>query len=425
MTTINHYIRKSNLYVIAMFTLLTYLLAIPSFMNNISLSKTANLSESGVNNSELIITDFLDVTLLNPNDPEWTLEITESIFIDPSNPSDIARDLDHDMLKDDIEGFVADYYRPYYKFDSIEAARRVTADINEPVTIFQVRPYGCIDCGTTAIIKIRWVFLFERDGGYGSCSLCFDSHPGGNDRAYYTLEVSNNGRTFNMLNIGLADWHVPTLIWPNEPLYVYNRHHPAIFMSAHKHHMYFDNSYHCGNSFYSDYWCNDNVMGNGDSFISDLHSHFKDDRYNNVGEPPITPIMNHITGYFVNDLWEFPGESAWGTDPFYAVDSNGEIRFGPLYGLCGDLNGTLNSYDSPYTVTCDLNIPTNTSLNADPGTILRFNTSASLTSNGTLYITNNNSGTISLLSINNPNRGIIIHPGGQLKMSNGGSIRFE
>lgn len=404
-------------YIVGIILRSIFFFAILLLMNNIALGRAEN---------QIIIPEFTDVTLLNPSDPEWTLEITESIFIDPSNPSDIARDQDHDMLKDDIEGYLADYYRPYYKFDSIEAARRVTPDINEPITIFQVRPYGCIDCSSTAIIKIRWLFLFEYDGGYGSCSWCGDSHPGDNDRAYYTIEVSNNGSTFKLLNIGLADWHNPPMIWPTYPLlYVYNKHHPAIFMSAHKHHMYFDNSYHCGNSFYSDWFCNDNVMGNGDSFISDLHSHFKDDRYNNVGEPPITPIMNHITGYFVNDLWEFPGESAWGTDPFYAVDSNGEIRFGPLYGLCGDVNGTLNSYDSPYTVTCDLNIPTNTSLNADTGTIMRFNMSASLTSNGTLNITNNNSGTIRLLSVNNPNRGIIIHPGGQLNMSNGGFIRFE
>nr|NIT56696.1 hypothetical protein [Fodinibius sp.]NIV11663.1 hypothetical protein [Fodinibius sp.]NIY25279.1 hypothetical protein [Fodinibius sp.] len=124
----------------------------------------------------------------------------------------------------------------------------------------------------------------------------------------------------------------------------YQQHHPTIFMSAHKHHMYFDTAYDHHDSFYSKWRWNDDVNGKGAAFISDLHSVFQDYRYNNVGEP-----NSHPADYFVNCLLQFPATtlgrvvdtgnpecynfdnqkgyfySAWGTSHFFKVSGNSQI----------------------------------------------------------------------------------------------------
>ncbi len=291
-----------------------------------------------------------------------TLDLGESIYVDPSRPADKARDRDGDMLKDDLEGKLADFFRPYYKFDSAENARRP----GEPVTIFQARPMGCAGagCSSQTEIFIKWAFLFIWDGGYGPAeSICKDSHMGDNDQALYKLTSLDRGFSWKLVLIALGGVHPQGLQfflgfqWPEGyplPAYtsgrpvpalekvdleLYKQQHPVIYMSAHKHHLYFDTSHDNKRSFYTKYFCDDDVNGKGAQFLSDLHSVFKDQRYNNVGEPGDW----HPKGYFVNCMTQFKATtigraidvgdkecngdyySAWGTTRFYGVHPNADL----------------------------------------------------------------------------------------------------
>lgn len=265
------------------------------------------------------------------------LVLEETIYVDPNSPRDIDRDQDRDRLKDDLEGELAEHFKPYYQFDSAEAARRPI----EPVTIFQVRPVGCsgLGCGDPTLVRIRWAWLFQEDGGYGPaegsgfwdggfCTEGCDAHSGDNAYGDYELESIDGGITWVLTRIYKETAHEPIEWTPGSSLKleVHDRSHPVIYMSAHKHHEYLNNEWNHKDSPYSDVFLfddnNDDVDGNGDFIIPDLHSHFIDSRFNNVGEPE-----NHSPEFFVNQFTEveFPGESAWGEDNFYDVHPNIEI----------------------------------------------------------------------------------------------------
>ncbi|MFQ5823937.1 MAG: CARDB domain-containing protein [bacterium] len=246
----------------------------------------------------------------------------ESIFIDPTNPTDKARDKDGDWLKDDLEGKLANGFRPYYKFDSDEKALRSI----EPITLFQVRPRGYVGPGNKSktILYIRWGFLYMWDGGYGPDSWCKDVHKGDNVTITYTFASSDNGFSWELTSIQIGGFD--SFRWPGgsfRPSYLgkrvvvpyktinvelYDKHYPVIYMSAHKHHMYFNTAYDHKDSFYSKWKCNEDINGKGKAFLSDLHSVFKDARYNNVGEPE-----KHPKEHFVNCMLQFPATTITGT----------------------------------------------------------------------------------------------------------------
>jgi hypothetical protein len=285
---------------------------------------------------------------------DFRIYFGESIFVDGSNTSDLARDMDGDRLKDDLEGKLAQAFRPYFKFDSSESARRSF----EPVTIFQVRPKGYVGAGdkSKTNILVRWGFLFEWDGGYGpDSSLCTDDHHGDNERATYTFSSPDNGFTWKLdaVQLGGSSFRWPE--WPQAKMSVYHhstsailslqkasadpfkQYHPVIHMSAHKHHMYFDTAYDHKASFYSDpiWGCHDDVNGNGVGILANLYSVFGKPKYNNVGEPE-----KHHKQYFVNCMPQFaPGSggdtecngvyySAWGAS-FYDVTGNAGLWMQP------------------------------------------------------------------------------------------------
>jgi hypothetical protein len=287
------------------------------------------------------------------------MNLGESIFVDPSKPAEVARDKDGDWLKDDLENRLANGFRPYYKFDSAENALRY----GEPVTLFQVRPQGYVGTGNKSKTKllIRWGFLYMWDGGYGPDSWCSDVHMGDNVTTTYTFESTDNGSTWVITSISIGGFSWPggifrpaylgkRVVVPYKTINVelYNQHHPVIYMSAHKHHMYFNTAYDHKDSFYSKWKCNEDVNGKGKAFISDLRSVFKDSRYNNVGEPE-----NHPVNIFVNCMPQFPATvivsgikrvvdtgnfecyncfnqkghwySAWGTSHFYEEHGNADL----------------------------------------------------------------------------------------------------
>lgn len=223
-------------------------------------------------------------------------------------------DNDSDGLFDPGELNLAHQVRPYCIFDSAEKARQP----HEPVTLFQVRPLNLSnDSGLR--IKIKWVFLFRRDGGYGpDCTVeGWDDHDGDNDTAFYELRSHDDGLTWKIVRIGLGgegglEWR------PGKTgLKVYRRHHPVIYMSAHKHHEYFTTTYDHKDSLYSrpvlGIRCNDDVNGRGARVLVNVRSLPRFLFGNNVGEPDCHPAP-----LFVNDLSDFyRGHSAWGKKDFY------------------------------------------------------------------------------------------------------------
>lgn len=166
---------------------------------------------------------------------------------------------------------------------------------------------------------IKWAFLFRRDGGYGPDSWCGDSHAGDNDDATFVLRSRDDGVTWNVEHIYLSGtalhWQAST-----SGLEIYGNH-PVIYMSAHKHHEYFDTQYNHRDSHYSKWGCNDDVNGRGALVLVDLQSLQSAPRFNNVGEPE-----HHPAAWFVNDLSKFyHGYSAWDSKNFYSVRPMGSI----------------------------------------------------------------------------------------------------
>jgi hypothetical protein len=257
---------------------------------------------------------------------KFTIKLNETIFIDPSKPelnwykgTPYPRDMDDDYLKDDLENTLAEDLAPYYKFDHFENSRRTF----EPVTLYQVRPSGCADPSCNpAEITITWAFLFLNDGGYGPASPLGNEHMGDNSGKSFTLRSEDGGVTWDLVKINTEDWNVLNDFtfrmfslgdfstdrvtinevvegWPPENPGI--RQHPVIYFSAHKHHEYLSPFFNDKGSLYGA--GDDNVDGQGKQLLADLHSHFNDERFNNVGEPG-----KHPETFFVNCLPEFPRE---------------------------------------------------------------------------------------------------------------------
>lgn len=236
-------------------------------------------------------------------------ELPESIY---------ELDQDHDGLPDNLERMLAEQFKPFFIFDSAEKSRRS----NEPVVLFQVRPEGCVgrDCKKPYRIWIRYIALFARDGGYGPSSDCHDSHKG--DNVLIDMVIINKTGwdsawvSLKWRLVSIKNWK---LDWPqwSANFHPHNSNfghkHPIIFLSAHKHHQYFDTNFNEKDSIYSDYGCNDDVDGKGAKVFSNLISPLSDKRPNNVGEPEA-----HNKAFFINNLSDFgyPGESAWGNKSF-------------------------------------------------------------------------------------------------------------
>ncbi|MCB9565529.1 MAG: hypothetical protein H6708_34520 [Kofleriaceae bacterium] len=222
-----------------------------------------------------------------------------------------AFDLDGDGLHDVQEGQLAHAFRPYLRFDSGERAR----EPYEPLTVFQVRPQSYR--GLNLTVRIEYVLLFERDGGYGGSSWCDDSHPGDNDDLWIEARSTNGGRDWTITRVHLS---FKNLEWPtNQAMTLQASTHPVIYVSGSKHHEYFSTAWDGKNSYYSDWGCNENVDGRGAAFYANASGLWVASGYrNNVGEPE-----RHPASHFVDSLAAFwPGESIWGGDRFFDLDPN-------------------------------------------------------------------------------------------------------
>jgi hypothetical protein len=232
---------------------------------------------------------------------------TEQTVFDNLPPSPYEVDHDLDGIPDMAEYDIAWKFKPYFVFDSDEGNRRP----DEPVVLFQVRPTGCSGRGCPGPISahIRYFMLWAEDGGYGPSSDCTDSHHGDNQSVDILVESTDSNPYSTAWKAKVVQMN--HLTWPLMSArfgadVLRRETHVTIYMSAHKHHQYFDTANDEQDSEYSDFGCNDDVNGEGAVVFANLLS--PHDRPNNVGE-----VESHPAGHFVDMLDDhgYPGECAW------------------------------------------------------------------------------------------------------------------
>lgn len=256
---------------------------------------------------------------------ELKIKFPRSIFV--GNQIEKSLDRDHDGLIDNMENALANIYKPYFIFDDAEAARKP----HEPITVFQVRSDDVtakVGNNYVNFIKIRFVFLFSKDH-YGpeagtGCNWGSGSHKGDAEDVVYTLSSKDQGVIWRLEKIELANWKPgPTWSYGGEQLNLKNKTHPMIYLSASKHHLYFNTTNDHEGSIYSDpplffARCDDDVNGKGEKFLADIKSLADNTiyKFNNVGEKNA-----HDPQYFVNDLSKYFDQnlSLWGNEMFYEV----------------------------------------------------------------------------------------------------------
>ena len=183
-------------------------------------------------------------------------------------------------------------------------------------------------------VRIVWVFLFLRDGGWGPGSGHYcpgaDSHAGDNDAARYDLDSRDGGLTWRLVSVDLSDQQ---LAWPdNSRLEIFDLTHPIIYVSANKHHIYFTRDRdETEKSIYSNGGesddCKDDVNGRGTRMLVNIRS-LQGGLGNNVGERGRTPGRP-----FANSLAPFyPGQFAWEMNQGFYSDASKAPPIGTKWG---------------------------------------------------------------------------------------------
>lgn len=220
-----------------------------------------------------------------------------------------GRDNDRDGLSDAAEAELAQAFRPFMIFDSHENARLS----HEPVTLFQVRPLGCVGqlsrCGAPLQVTVVYANLWQWDRGYGPASWwCrLDWHKGDLQGVSMILE-SDDGASFRVHSI--RNWG---FTWPaHKTVRFLAGRHFWLYFSSGKHHQFFDTALDAKPSPYTKWKCRDNVDGKGDFMLARVERP-QGPGWNNVGEPEA-----HDPKFFVGDLgsYGYAGEDAWSQKPF-------------------------------------------------------------------------------------------------------------
>jgi hypothetical protein len=240
---------------------------------------------------------------------DWRVfDLGKSVYVGrKSAAEERLDDKDLDGLGDDLEALLADHFRPVHHFDKGEKWRQAVPE--EPVTLFQVRPVGCVgpDCTgggfqTQLLLPpakrlfIRYVFLLQHDGGYQD-SFCFDDHPGDNDSGTLLMASFDKGRTWRIEAGALGSpndrpmssggkQHWPQLSGSGDFVEASGSHVVA-YNSSGKHHLYL-HSGDWSDAPYSDYGCHDDNDGDGATVLPGLQTISPGD-WNNVGEPEAHP----------------------------------------------------------------------------------------------------------------------------------------
>jgi len=235
------------------------------------------------------------------------LDIHPFIFPRSAFAPSLADDADGDCMSDEAEHALAMHFRPYFIFDSRENARRP----EEPINLYRVRTgLKAPNCGTVPQ-KLRLIFahLYKNDGGFATSLVCRrNTHKGDNQAVIFETTVSPDGTTFRLSMAKIGD-----NTWPQSRIFFYENHHPAVYLSAGKHHEYVDTKWNGAGYPYFYYGCREGVNAAGLRRLAILESPFAPRGHNNVGE-----FSQHPDSNFVNDLtlFGYPGEQAWGETPF-------------------------------------------------------------------------------------------------------------
>jgi hypothetical protein len=239
----------------------------------------------------------------------WPVATTPS-DLDPMALSDGAfdgtDDRDGDCIRDGVEHEMARWFRPIFLFDTRENARRTM----EPVVLYQAHPLGARGaCGAApSRVELTFAYLFRDDGGYVTSTFCGDRHAGDDQYLRAVLEVSDHGRRAAL--VSLWNWGYR---FPDVPMRVMDREHPMIFLSAGKHHPFFDSRASERASPYSSWRCVDGVDGRGAMIVPTLESAAAPRLWLNVGESDAHPDDTFVNAL---DALGFAGELAWSTEAF-------------------------------------------------------------------------------------------------------------
>jgi hypothetical protein len=240
--------------------------------------------------------------------PTLTITLPRSIHMQFGDAGSL--DKDGDCLDDNSENLLAQQLRPFVTFDSHEIARQSF----EPVTVFRIYKTS------STTLHIRWLFLFNNDGGYGpgANSLCGNAHAGDNDVMDYDLS-STDGVKWKLTNMRIAS---KGLNFPgNNRLEVFNKTFPVVYMSGSKHHEYFNTDNDLHDSVYANFLgCDDNIDGKGAAFLVSAAS-FAGLSSNNVGEPG-----SHPPSRFVDVMSMFQNHTIWGGEEFFSSDAGTNLH---------------------------------------------------------------------------------------------------
>ncbi len=183
-------------------------------------------------------------------------------------------DRDKDFLNDSREEELAAMAAPFLQFSRWE-------NVGTPDTLFQVHPIGCTgpQCSSHQV-EIRYGFIWQSDGGYyGSKSGgCDNSKWHGGDVLGVSVRLrSSDGLTWIISGVGSWIMRFPDIGASFAAGLDGKNTHLRLFVSAGKHHPFFDTSFNDEDSPYSDWWCNDLIDDGGTLHVPELQHH-------NVGE---------------------------------------------------------------------------------------------------------------------------------------------
>ncbi|MEI8257812.1 MAG: hypothetical protein WCJ30_19220 [Deltaproteobacteria bacterium] len=166
---------------------------------------------------------------------------------------DPARDLDGDCLDDDAEHAIAQWFAPWFRFDSRENARRP----NEPVVLYQTSRVG--GCTGGAQVELRYAYLFADDGGYVASTTCGDAHRGDNQYLVAGLQILDSPTRAELTHLIASGFY-----WPRHDVHFEGGSHAVVLLSGGKHHPFVDTRVDGHPSPYSSWGCVEAMDGAGD-----------------------------------------------------------------------------------------------------------------------------------------------------------------
>ncbi|HNZ25551.1 MAG TPA: hypothetical protein PKL24_25625 [Polyangiaceae bacterium] len=186
------------------------------------------------------------------------------VLFSKAMPEELVCEFDEDDngLDDEIETQIAQALVPQFRFDKSEEHTRS----GEPHAVFNTRM--SLDASGRRILTIKYMFVWDRDGGFVNSDICGDAHAGDTQPMTVTAEVyEGTDRWFAKLT-KLDGFTQQEALGPDELLFAGS--HPLVFPTAGKHHFRpYPNEY----TYNGTVNCHENAYGNG---------------------PVRTPIVEHV-----------------------------------------------------------------------------------------------------------------------------------